>query len=282
MVTQPERPAGRRRHLAAPPIGQWAADQGLPLIKPDNCNDARVIETIRGVEPTAIVVIAFGQYIKKALANLPLLGSVNLHASLLPKYRGAGPIHWAILNGETETGNTVIRIAPKMDAGAMLGRQPTRIEPTETAGELHDRLAAMGPELMLDVLEQLAAGTAEEIEQDEAQATVAPKLGRADGRIDFSDDADTVRCRINGLSPWPGVSVRWAGVEQDTDATLKLCRAAPAAGNGAPGQLLGGGVIACGRGAVQLLEVQSPGKRAMRWADYERGRTIPPEARLVG
>lgn len=282
VVTQPDRPAGRHRKPTATPIGQWAADLGLPLIKPDHCNEEPVLETVRAAKPDAIVVIAFGQYIKKAMANLPPLGSVNLHASLLPKYRGAGPIHWAILNGETQTGNTIMRIAPKMDAGAMLGQQSTPIEPTETAGQLHDRLAAMGPDLMAEVLDRLARGEAEEIEQDESRATEAPKLSRADGWVDFNADADAVRRRINGLSPWPGVTAWWSEGVGDPAHALKLNRAAPAEGQGQPGQLLGDGEIACGGGAVRLLEVQPPGKRAMNWADYEHGHAIPHEARLVG
>ncbi len=283
-VTQPDRPAGRRRHLTPTPIGQWAASHGVPVIKPGNVNTDPVRQTIAAAKPDATVVIAFGQYIRQPVVGLAALGTVNLHGSLLPKYRGAAPINWAMIEGERESGNTVIRVAPKMDAGDMLGRQTLGIEPNWTAGELHDRLAAIGPDMMLDVLTNLQAGTATETPQNDAQATLAPKLSKADGWVDFAAAAERVRCRIHGLTPWPGVTACWSATPAGDRHRLLLRRAeawVDRQHDAEPGAMIGDGVIACGGGALRLVEVQPPGKREMSWADYTHGRAVPAGARFV-
>ncbi len=284
VISQPDRPAGRHRRLTPTPIAAEAEARHLPLIKPDNANDDDVKAQVNALDADAMIVVAFGQYLSQALVNLPRLGAMNLHASLLPKFRGAAPINAALLHGETQTGNTVIRLAKKMDAGAMLGQQAIPIDPLETAGELHDRLARLGPDLVLNILNGLEQGVVAETSQDESQATLAPKLGRADGWVDFAADAHQVRCRVHGLTPWPGVTSRLvAGGDEPIELKLRRVAEAPDARvNGEPGTLVhGSGLVACGRGAVQLLEVQPPGKRAMTWDAFHRGHQLPVGARFV-
>jgi methionyl-tRNA formyltransferase len=220
-----------------------------------------------------MVVIAFGQKISQTVANHPRLGSVNLHASLLPKFRGAAPINWAILNGEKITGNSVIRLAQRMDAGAILGQSQLTIGETETAGELHDRLAIDGAALICRVAVDLANGTVTEQQQDESAVTVAPKLSRETAKLDWSAPAEDVARRINGLSPWPGCRVRLldpAGAEISQLALLraKAISESPAA---SPGSVTENGTIAVGRGSIEVLEVQPGGKRPMPLADFRRG-----------
>ncbi|VAX36872.1 Methionyl-tRNA formyltransferase [hydrothermal vent metagenome] len=285
VITQPDRKAGRGGRLTPTPIGAWAAEHlakgttAVPLLKPERVNEPEVIEQIRATEADAWVVIAFGQKLGQ-----PLLAdrfAINLHASLLPRWRGAAPINAAILAGDTTTGNSVITLADRMDAGLVLGRSERPIAPTATASELHDQLAADGPELVLRVLAAHEAGRVPAVEQDEAQVTLAPKLSRADSWIDCTDSADACSRRINGLSPWPGVQAEIAGI------ALKLLRAQPhqdahktptpaSAPTAPPGTLLdpAAGLIACGEGVLQLLEVQPSGKKPMAWADFARGRAL--------
>ena len=284
VISQPDRPAGRKRVLTPTAIAAWSQSQGIETIKPDNVNDDAHIERVRELEPDAMVIVAFGQYLKQTLVTIPKHGAMNLHASLLPRWRGASPINSAVLAGDTETGNTVIRIAKKMDAGAMLGQQTTPIDPLETAGELHDRLASMGPDLVLEVLHELQTGLATETEQNDEAATLAPKLSREDGYIDFTESADAVRARVHGLTPWPGVTAYWSADQAGERKPLKICRVQPqpepSHGNEPGGLLDAEGNVACGAGAVKLLEVQPPGKRVMPWADFANGHQVKPGMRF--
>ncbi|MHB1155551.1 MAG: methionyl-tRNA formyltransferase [Phycisphaerales bacterium] len=282
VITQPDRPAGRKRAFTATAVAQFSQSRNIDTLKTENANDPVILDELRSLKPDAMVVVAFGQYLRQSLVSIPRHGAMNLHASLLPRWRGASPIHSALLNGDDVTGNTIIRIAQKMDAGAMLGQQQTTIDARETTGELHDRLAAMGPALVLDVLAKLAAGICDEVLQDESQVTLAPKLSRDDAYVDFTQSAKRVRCRIHGLTPWPGVRVMCnehelllRRVEQLSDHQH----------NAAPGTLLDeSGLIAClpGAGAVRLLEVQPAGKRTMPWSEFVKGHPIKPGTMLVG
>src|SRR3954469_14710231 len=197
VFSQPDRPAGRGRKLTPTPIAQFSIEQNLPLTRTANLN----------AEPfppaDVMVVIAFGQKIADPIVHHPRLGSINLHASRLPKYRGAAPINAAIINGETVTGNSVIRLAERMDAGEILGQSQLDIGELETAGELHDRLAADGARLILTVVRALADGTAREIEQDHSQATLAPKMSRESSKIDWSKRSARIADQIRGMYPWP-------------------------------------------------------------------------------
>ena len=268
VYSQPDRPAGRGRTLTPTPIAQFALDHALPLVRTDQLNTEPL--------PPAdlLIVIAFGQKISEGVTHHCRMGSVNLHASLLPKYRGAAPIHWAILRGETVTGNSVIRLAQKMDAGAILGQSRVEIGEAETTGELHDRLAKDGAPLMLRVLSELAEGRAAETVQDESLATSAPKLSRESSRIDWNRPAAEVARHICGLSPWPGCRVKLLESHGQEVARLTLLRARvtqPRAEE--PGQIGFEGQVGTGKyTAIEVLDVQPEGKRPMSLGDFKNGR----------
>lgn len=279
VVTQPDRPAGRGGRPTPTPIAAWAGTHlpGVPVLKPEKVNDPGVVAMIRAWPADAWVVVAFGQKLGRAL--LADRFAINLHASLLPRWRGAAPINAAILAGDAVTGNSVITLADRMDAGQVLGQSHREIEPTATAGELHDALAGDGPPLVEAVLARRAAGAIDARPQDESLVTIAPKLTRADGSLSFATPADDCRRRINALSPWPCVTATFRG------GPLKLLRAAPspAFADAAPGTIVGvdDGLVACAPGtALRLLEVQAPGKRPMPWADYARGARVSPGEQL--
>lgn len=283
IVTQPDRKAGRGARLTPTPIGDWAAEHlpHVPLLKPGRVSDPESLEQVRAFPADAWVVIAYGQKLSPAL--LADRFAINLHASLLPRWRGAAPINWAILEGDSQTGNSVITLADRMDAGLVLGQSRRDIEPTHTTAELHDLLAADGPDLVERVLAQHASGTLTPTEQDETLVTHARKLSKQDAWVDFSAPAPACRNRIHGLNPWPGVVVDGAG------EPLKILRAQattlPAEEDSVPGTLLDArqGLVRCAPGtALRLIEVQPSGKRAMPWADFARGRELRASDRLIG
>jgi methionyl-tRNA formyltransferase len=234
IVTQPDKPAGRGSQLTPTPVAQWAAEHvpDVPVLKPPKVNAADVVAEIRGREPRAMVVIAFGQKIGRPL--LEDVFAVNLHASLLPRWRGAAPINVAVLAGDTETGNSVISLADRMDAGLVYAQSRRPIYPDLTAGELHDLLAEDGPALVEQVLSEFAVGRLRPVEQDESLVTLAPKLGKADGWVDFAGTAEQCRRRVHGLTPWPGVTASLDG------KPLKLARvqAAGRAAEEQPGRMI--------------------------------------------
>lgn len=285
VVTQPDRPAGRGGAPTPTPIAAWAAEslRGARLLKVDRVNEARVVDGIRGLGARAFVVIAFGQKIGPEL--LDGVFAVNLHASLLPRWRGAAPINAAILAGDAETGNSLITLADRMDAGRVLGQSRWAIDPAMTAGELHDVLAEDGPALVAGGLESFARGTLAPREQDESRVTVAPKLSKTDGWVDFTQSGEAARRRVHGLTPWPGVTVRFR------DEPLKLLRVQPAGRRPqepgvtvTPGEITDAetGTVACAGDSLRVIEVQPAGKRAMFWAEFARGRRIERGERLEG
>lgn len=304
VVTQPDRPAGRGGAMTPTPIAAWVAEHHteIPIIKPLKVNLPEVVASIRAFKPDTFVVIAFGQ--KLGCGLLEGIPAMNLHASLLPRWRGAAPINAAILAGDTITGNSVITLAERMDAGLVLAQSIRQIPPTLTAGEMHDLLAIDGPALVRDVLARVAQGDLNGTTQDESLVTIAPKMSKEDGWIDFTADADACRYRVQGLTPWPGVTVKMViPASTNTAATeqpLKILRVQTANESSQqpqgpsqrsniaahePGLIidLEWGLVACGdRSAINLLEVQLPGKRSMAWADFARGRQLPPGTRLVG
>jgi methionyl-tRNA formyltransferase len=277
VFSQPDRPAGRGKKLTPTPIAELAMELSLPLVRTDNIN-AEILP-----DADVMVVIAFGQKIGPAAVNHPRLGSVNLHSSLLPKYRGAAPINWAILSGDSVTGNSIIRLAEKMDAGAILAQSEILIGESETAGELHDRLAANGAPLMLDLIDPLQKGTAIELPQDHTLATIAPKLSRQTALIDWSRPALMVARQMNGLSPWPGCRAKL--MDADTEMaklTLVRARATNEPAKQKPGELEADGKVAAGDGVcVEILEVQPEGKRPMKLADFRNGKPWRQGMRLV-
>jgi methionyl-tRNA formyltransferase len=282
VITQPDRPAGRGRALTPTPIAAAALADGLDVVRTADINAERLPDA------DVMVVIAFGQKIAEHPVHHARLGSVNLHASRLPRYRGAAPINWAIINGERTSGNSVIRLAQRMDAGAVLGQSELTVGELETAGELHDRLAADGAPLVLRVLDDLAAGRAQEVAQDEAAATMAPKLSRGSATLDWSRPAIELARRIRGLYPWPGCRVRLCDAEGATVDTLRLvrARATDAADDEAsrwePGELMSSGRVRTGDGAgVEIVEVQPDGRKPMPLPDYQRGHRWQAGLRLM-
>lgn len=285
VLTQPDRPAGRHRKVTPTPVGQWAQAAGLTVFKADDVNQPAVIERVSAVGADAGIVIAFGQKLGPELIAACGRLAVNLHASLLPRYRGAAPINWAVINGESQTGVSVIGLAQRMDAGPIYGQAVTPIGPLETAGELHDRLAGMGPEVVLDVLQRFEAGTLQGRPQDESQATKAPKLSKADGWVDWDDSPRRVCCRVHGLTPWPGVTVLWKPRDLPNGPGFPLLLRRLEAGTDrddqlATGTVLEGFEVAVRGGTVRLLEVQVPGGRAMQIDEFVRGHRLAVGDRL--
>ena len=224
VVSQPDKPAGRRRQMSPTPVADWAQASGLRVLKSGDVNADEFIEQVAGMNADASVVIAFGQKLSdKLIKSLGKL-AVNLHASLLPKYRGAAPINWAMINNEKVTGVSVIALAQRMDAGDVYAAAEIQIDPLETAGQLHDRLAELGPEVVGKVLGDLELDCLHAIGQDESQATRAPKLSKSDGTVDFNQPVELVRARIHGLTPWPGCRVIWHSQSTGTSTELILKR----------------------------------------------------------
>lgn len=283
VISQPDRPAGRKRKLTPTAISAWAAAHGLPVMRSDNVNDPAFIEDVIGLKVDASVIVAFGQKLSPALVDALGKLAVNLHASLLPKYRGAAPINWAMIRGEQQTGVTVIGIAQKMDAGPMYAKRSLAIRADETAGQLHDRLAALGPEAVGQVLADLEAGTLQGEEQEEREATQAPKLSKADGTVDFGEPAEVVRARVHGLTPWPGCRVDWLCQATGQRAELRLLRVVDLPDEpteAEAGTVLDGFKVATGKGVVQLVTVQAAGKKAMEIEEFARGHRMSKGDRL--
>ncbi|MFN9992204.1 MAG: methionyl-tRNA formyltransferase [Phycisphaerales bacterium] len=268
VVSQPDRPAGRGSKMTPTPIAQWAQEHDLEIIKPENVNEREVTERIRSIECDGWVVIAFGQKLSPSL--LADRRAMNLHASLLPRWRGAAPIHHAILSGDSITGNSVITLADKMDAGLVLATSNRLILPEYTTAKLHELLAQDGPDLIESCLIRSQSEWPFGAAQDPSKVTHARKLSKSDACIDFNVDAATCRNRIHAFNPWPGVEILFR------DQPLKLHRASAGheAGTFTPGELIDAsiGTVYCGQGtSLQLLEVQSPGKRSMTWSEFAAG-----------
>ncbi|MCS7314136.1 MAG: methionyl-tRNA formyltransferase [Bryobacterales bacterium] len=271
VITQPDRPAGRKQELASPPVKQRALELGLEVRQPERIRDPEFADWLRALEPEAGVVVGYGKIIPPAIFQIPRHGIVNVHASLLPRYRGAAPIEWAIANGETRTGVTTIRIDEGLDTGDILLQRETEIGEEESAVELRSRLAELGAELLVETLAGLEAGTIRPRPQDHAQATLAPMLRKEDGRIEWSRSATEIARRVRAFVPWPGAYTWLRG------KLLHLWRARPAAValTGPPGALAAEGerlLVACGGGTtLEIVELQLEGRRRMSAAEFLRG-----------
>lgn len=284
VITQPDKPAGRGRRLEPPPVKTIAEAAGVPVLQPRSVKTEEFLRTFRDLAPDVAVVVAYGKILPQAVLDVPRHGCLNVHASLLPKYRGAAPIQWAVIRGERETGVTIMRMDPGMDTGPMLLWHKLPIHEDDTAGTLADKLAVTGAELMVIALARLQAGALVEHPQDHAQATYAPLLEKEHGRVDWSKPADEVARLVRGVDPWPGA---FTTIGAATGAeTLKLWRARAVEGAGAPGQVLGvdrdGLIVACGRGAIGIAEAQLPGRKRLPVATLVAGRPIPPGTILGG
>jgi len=287
VVTPPDRPAGRGRTVRMGPIKLFARQRGIPVFQPENVNAAAAVRHVAEARPDLLLVIAFGQKFGPDLLALPKHGAVNLHGSLLPKYRGAAPINWAIIEGETETGLSVIRMTEQMDAGDILGQRATPIGPTETAGELHDRLAALGARLVTEVVRDIALDELHPRKQNEMQVTLAPRLKKSDGQVNWTKPAPQVYNHIRGVTPWPGAFTFLPAGRRKTALRVVIDRAvvAPAGSTKAvPGEVLAaadtGIDVACRRGAVRILELTPAGKRRMAAADFLHGHPLEPGDRF--
>jgi methionyl-tRNA formyltransferase len=270
-VTQPDKPVGRAQRIEPTPIKRALAGSKVPILQPARIRDRQAIEEIRALQPDAIVVMAYGQILPREALEIPRVACLNLHASLLPRWRGAAPIQAAIAAGDPETGITVMYMAEGLDTGEVLLQRGIDILPIDTGGSLHDRLAQIAPEALLEALQMLAKGNAPRISQDNALATYAPKLTRDNGKIDWSEPAEIIERKIRAFNPWPGAFTEIAspGVRK-----LKIFSAAIVDLNGKPGEFLHREkelVIAAGKGALSLGEVQPEGKRRMSAAEFLRG-----------
>ena len=278
VFTQPDKPKGRGYQLASPPVKELALRHGLPVYQPKTLRDGAALDILQELSPELIVVVAYGKILPKEILALPKYGCVNVHASLLPKYRGAGPIQWSILNGETETGVTTMYMAEGLDTGDMILKKKLPIEPDETADELHDRLAVMGAEALLETIRLIQAGTAPRIPQDDSQSCYAPMLSKELSLIDFSKPAQEIHNQIRGLSSWPAAYLMLKGKR------LKVYRSRLAEMTGEPGVLLDNRrfIVGCGDGrSVELLEVQPEGAKRMAGSDFLRGRQLPVDTELT-
>jgi methionyl-tRNA formyltransferase len=273
VVTQPDKPAGRGQKLVAPAVKVVAEAAGVRALQPKSARTPEFQEELRALAPDVAVVVAYGKILPQAVLDIPRLGCLNVHGSLLPKYRGAAPIQWAVIRGERETGITIMKLDAGMDTGPMLLKRSVVIADDDTAGTLAEKLAPVGAELMVEALAHLDALTEEY--QDDAQATMAPMLDKDVGRVDWSLPAQAVRDRIRGVDPWPGAFTTLGG------EILKLWRPRLVPGKGPAGEVIGvdrdGAIVACGDGAaVAIGELQLPGKKRMGAAAFTAGRPLPP------
>ncbi|MBI4552322.1 MAG: methionyl-tRNA formyltransferase [Candidatus Latescibacteria bacterium] len=277
VVTQPDRPKGRGLRPAPPPVKTVAGEYGLPVIQPDQLDAPEFLRTLRECQAEVFVVVAFS-ILPAPVLSIPPRGTINLHASLLPKYRGAAPIPWAIINGETETGVTTFFIEQRVDTGQILLQRSTPIGPDETAGELHDRLATMGATLVRETVDRIAAGQARPVSQTGSPSR-APRLTKADGRIDWTQPAGVIHNRIRGMNPYPVAFTTWQ------DRTLRLLRSRRRPerpdGGGRAGEVValdaeGVLVIQTGAGCLGLVELQPEGRRRMRADEFVHGYRLRP------
>ena len=278
VVTQPDRPAGRGAKLQMPPVKTFAQEKGLAVLQPSKLRDGQLAKQLAGLAPDVVVVVAYGRILPPDLLAVPRLGAWNVHASLLPKLRGAAPIQWAIIRGETSTGVSIMRMEEGLDTGPVAAQAPEPIAPTDTTGTVSGRLAKLGARLLAETLPEIARGSVSLREQDASLATLAPPLSKSEGKLDFRQSASVVSARARGVDPWPGAT---ATLKEEV---AKLFGPTVVAGTGAPGEFLGlipqGLAVACGDGAVAFAEVQLPGRKRMPAQALLAGHPIRPGAVL--
>jgi methionyl-tRNA formyltransferase len=287
VVSQPDRPAGRGMEVAISPVKKTANIAGIPVTQPEKIkNNAEFHAQLERIQPDAIIVVAYGRIIPKWMLDLPRFGNLNLHGSLLPKYRGAAPIQWAVANGEPVTGVTTMRLDEGLDTGDILMQREMAIAPDQTATDLFPLLAEMGAALMVETLEGLAAGTLRPAKQDDSRATLAPLLTRDDGRMDFTQPAMTIYNRWRGFQPWPGAWTLLGGKKLSVHRLMPL---EPSAFSGGPSDPAAIRIensrlfVRCGEKTwLELVEIQLEGKKRMAAADFLRGHPLKTGDRLGG
>ena len=274
VVTQPDRPKGRGKKLTPPPVKERALGAGLRVLQPERVKDSGFIEALKELSPDIIIVVAYGQILPEEIINLPAMGCINVHASLLPKYRGAAPINWCIINGESRTGVTTMCMDKGMDTGDILLQRETEIGENETAGELHERLAALGADLLLETLEGLQRNEVERKAQDHSAATYAPQLDRETGRVDWNSDAKSIYNLIRGTNPWPGCYTVYKGERMK----LWEAKVLEQKSRGTAGKVLeaghGGMLVQAGSGTLLVTKIQMPSSRVMTVDEYLRGNSL--------
>jgi methionyl-tRNA formyltransferase len=305
VVTQPDRPKGRELKLQPSPVKALAQKLNLPVLQPARARDEEFIAELRGLAPELIAVVAYGQMLPPAILDLPRHGCLNVHTSLLPKYRGAAPIQWAIANGEAQTGVTVMKMDAGLDTGPIVAQRRTPIQPTDDSATLHDRLARLGAELLVETIPDYVAGKIRPQPQPAEGASHAPKIKKEDGRIDWNRPAREIWNRLRAFIPWPGAYTFGLGVppsggniiqtakppEGGTpnaahSTLLKIWKAAVVEAAGDAGTILsadkGGILVACGQGGLRILELQREGSRRMSAAEFLAGHPMKPGGKLAG
>ena len=282
VVTQPDRPKGRGGRLTPPPVKVLAERAGLPVIQPLKMKDPAFLDTLRGWTPDLIAVTAFGRILPPVVLDLPPMGCVNVHGSLLPRYRGAAPIQWAVINGDSETGITTMLMDPGMDTGPMLLREAIAILPTDTAGDLAARLAPLGGRLLVETIAGLKTGTITPTPQDDAQATPAPMLKKEDGDLDWLNEAASLADRVRGLTPWPGAytfygTERWQ-IWRAQAEPVGCAEAAPGTVLEATKEALR---IAAGKGSLLILELQPASGKRLSVKQFLAGHEVKIGSRLT-
>jgi methionyl-tRNA formyltransferase len=272
VYTQPDRPKGRGMKMVFSPVKELAISHDLPVYQPENFREDETVEQLRALRPDVVAVVAYGRILPQRVLDIPAKGCINIHASLLPQYRGSAPYQWAVLDGCAETGVSAQFMAAKMDAGDVIGVSKTPIGENETAGQLLDRLAVLAADLLCDTLRQVENGTAVAVPQDEAAVSYAPMLDKSMCPIDFTKSAQKIHDQVRGLHPWPVATMELKGQRFKVHETRVLDR------SGAPGTVLElnkrGLVIACGEGAIEIRQLQAEGGKRMAAPDYFRGHPL--------
>ena len=278
VVTQPDKPKGRGQKLLPPPVKAFAQEHGIAVYQPVRVKAPDFVGVLRGLAPDLIVVVAFGQILSKEILSLPPLGCINVHASLLPRYRGAAPMQWAIVRGEKETGVTTMFMDEGLDTGDMLVRETLPITQAMTAAELHDAMMKLGADVLEKTLFSLSEGTLKRTPQDDALSTYAPLLDKEVGRIDWKKSAQEIHDLVRGLNSWPGAYTMLEGQK------FKIWRTRLAEGTAEPGEIVSvtkqGLLVGTGEGMLEILELQAPSKKKMAAGDYVRGHGLQLPARF--
>ena len=273
VFTQPDKPKGRGHKMQFPPVKEKAVEHDIPVFQPYKMKDGNAYKIIKDLDPELIIVVAYGKIIPQEILDIPKYGCVNIHASLLPKYRGAAPIQWCVLNGESKSGVTSMQMDAGLDTGDMLLKAETEITENMTAGELHDKLSILGADIMSETIEKISNGTIVGKKQDNSQSNYAPMLSKELCPIDWKKSAAEIHNQIRGLSPWPVATSTFKGETFKFHKSEKVGKT-----KGIPGEIVsvnGGLTVCCGdSNAVKILTIQAPGKRAMDCADFLRGHKI--------
>lgn len=274
VVTQPDRPKGRGQQMQLPPVKELALGHGIPVMQPAKVRAPEAVEAIRELNPELIIVVAFGQILPKALLDIPRCGCINIHASLLPRYRGAAPLNWCIINGERETGITTMLMDVGLDTGDMLLKRATAITPEDDAASLHDRLSTLGAETMAETLDLLLAGGLRPEKQDDSLSCYAPMLKKELGEINWNSPTEKIINLVRGVTPWPGACTKIDG------KVVKIHKVHAGSGSGIPGELLqagkGGIEAATADGSIIIEELQVEGKKRLKAVEFIAGCRLEP------